>query len=153
MKRYCYRYNWQYAAALPAIYTFAIALVITSRPFPGFHDPFVLFNCLFLPILWMTMLTDRQMFDGRFVCQVSYMLVRKCIPINEVTEIRYAPALRVGNWNALFIVGTHNTITINEMAYSHRVLQDIAKTISDANPRIKQDTATRNFIISDCKQN
>ncbi len=92
------------------------------------------------------MLTDRQIFDGQRVCQVSYIVVRKRIPINEVIEIRYAPALRIGNWNALFIVGAHNTITINEMAYSHRVLQDIAKTISDANPRIKQDTATRNFI-------
>jgi hypothetical protein len=99
------------------------------------------------------MLTDRQVFDGQAVCQVSYILFHKRIPINEVTEIRYAPALRVGSWSALFIVGTHNTITINEMAYSHRVLQDIARTISDANPRIKQDTATRNFIMSDCKQN
>lgn len=146
MHTYSYRYNLQYSVFIPVLYTFATVLVLTSRPFPGLSNPLVLFNCFFVPLLWLTMLTDRQMFDGQSVCQVSYILFRKRIPINEVTEIRYARALRIGNWNALFIVGTHDTITVNEMTYSHRVLRDMAKVISDANPRVKLDTATRNFI-------
>jgi hypothetical protein len=149
MNHYYHRYNWQYSFFLPAIYTFAVVLTITSRPFHGFGDPLILFNCFFVPILWLTMLTDRQTFDGQSVCQVSYILLRKRIPINEVTEIRYAPAFRMGNWNALFIIGTHNTITVNEMAYSHRVLRDMAKVISNANPRVKLGTATSNFIRDD----
>jgi len=145
---YLYRYNWQYSFVLPVVYTFATVLVLSSRPFPGFSDPLVLFNCFFTPLFWLTMLTDRQMFDGHRICQISYILVRKCIPIHEVVEIRYAPALIVGNYKALYITGTHATITVNEIAYSPDVLRNIARALAKANPRIRIDQQTHTLMES-----
>lgn len=89
------------------------------------------------------MLTDRQVFDGNHVCQVRYILFSKCIPVSEVTEIRYAPALVVGNYKALYITGAHAAITVNESAYSTDVLRNIARTLTKANRKIKIDQQTR----------
>lgn len=94
------------------------------------------------------MLTDRQVFDGNHVCQVRYILFSKCIPISEVTEIRYAPALVVGNYKALYIIGTRVTITINEMGYSPDVLRNVARALTKANPRIRIDQQTRTLMES-----
>ena len=141
-----YRFHWTYTGVIVGGYTLAFCIALTSRPFPGITNPFVLINAALI----ICMFSDLQfgtycVFDRASFYRVSYFIFKQDIPVDRIREMRFEPTyIFGGSGKSLWIVGrdrngTDTSIQMTDMAYTRGVLTDVVRTLLRANPNIQLD--------------
>jgi hypothetical protein len=141
-----YRFHWRYIAVIVGGYTLAFCVALTSRPFPGITDPFVLINAALIVCMFADLkLGTYCVFDRTSFYRVSYFIFKQEIAVDGIKEMLFQPTYSFGGYGkSLWIVGrsrngANTSIQMTDMAYTRPLLADVVRTLLHSNPNIRLD--------------
>jgi hypothetical protein len=153
-----YKFSRTYVTFIVGGYLVAFLIALSSRPFPGVTNPFVLINLAFILFLWFGFAIGTYcIYDGERFCHVSSMMFNKCIPVGRINEVRIAPMLTItDDAKSLYIIGNVNgrerIIKMTEMAYTRKILVEVISQLKKANPSITLDESAEALLKKDASK-
>lgn len=126
-------------------------LALLTAPISRHTAPFALLAFGFLVLAYVDLrhgIYCELNADAGVFCRVNHFVIRKCLDVSEIAEIRYSPTWIVGGRNrSLFILDRKNgQIEMSNSGFRERDLAEIASKLRMANPRIEFDQDANELV-------